>query len=385
MVSIEFWLFAAMILSISGYGFYWLGIRRQLVRPNRSSWLIWSAVTTIEALTYQALNEGLAQNIVFFVSAASCLFITLAIWRQSAWQRPSDAELICIAIALGALIIWFGFQSQFWAHVLVVAAVPVSFLPTWISAWQDKRRELSPAWGLWALGDFATLMLILSGPRQTGTDLPYIIIELVCHASIWLMIGLASINPLRSLGVPVQKFLVRDVDKNTRSPFRVAPSSLGKAVYATRAFAIGSTLMEFTGPRYHASEVHSNRWGEDDRFVQIDVDHYMGPSGGLDDLVNHSCHPNAGLRFTNEGVFLIAIRPIQQGDEVCWDYSTTLSNTSFYMRCQCGAPQCRQVIGDFAFLEPDLQERYRALNLVPTYLRNAMVETVAEQGQTLAA
>jgi hypothetical protein len=385
MLSKEFWLFAAMFLSISGYGLYWLGIHRQLVRPNRSSWLIWSAVTTIEALTYQALNEGLAQNIVFFVAAASCLFITLAIWRQSAWQRPSDAELICIAIALCALVIWFGFQSRFWAHILVVAAVPVSFLPTWISAWQDKRRELSPAWGLWALGDFATLMLILSGPSQHGTDLPYIVIELICHASIWLMIGLGSINPLRSLGVPVQDFLVRDVDKKKGNPFRVAQSSLGKAVYATQAFPAGATLMEFTGPRYHGSEIHSNRWGEDDRFVQIDIDHYMGPSGGLDDLVNHSCNPNAGLRFSEDGVFLIAIRPIQSGDEVCWDYSTTLSNTSFYMHCQCGASECRHVIGDFAFLEPELQDHYRALNLVPTYLRDAVASTSAPHGQTLAA
>jgi SET domain len=385
MVSIEFWLFAAMILSISGYAFYWLGIRRQLVRPNRSSWLIWSAVTTIEALTYQAVNEGLTQNIVFFISAASCLFITLAIWRQSAWQRPSDAELICIGIALASLIIWIGFQSQFWAHILVVAAVPVSFLPTWISAWQDKRRELSPAWGLWALGDFATLMLILSGPRLGGTDLPYIIVELVCHASIWLMIGLSSINPLRSLGIPIQAFLVRDVDKSKGNPFRVGETKLGKAVYAARSFPTGAKLMEFTGPRYHASEIHSNRWGEDDRFVQIDVDHYMGPSGGLDDLVNHSCYPNAGLRFTDEGVFLIAIRPIQSGDEVCWDYSTTLSNTSFYMPCQCGTPDCRDVIGDFAFLEPDLQDRYRAMNVVPDYLMKQAEKPIAVQSQSLAA
>jgi SET domain len=385
MVSKEFWLFAAMILSISGYGFYWLGIRRQLIKPNRSSWLIWSAVTTVEALTYQALNEGLAQNIIFFVAAASCLFITLAIWRQSAWQRPSNAETFCIAVALGSLIIWFGFQSQFWAHMLVVLAVPISFLPTWISALHDKRRELSPAWGLWALGDFATLMLIVSGPRSHGTDLPYIVVELICHASIWFIIGLFSINPFQSLGVPFRNFLVRGVDKTDRNPFRVAESSLGKAVYAARPFPAGATLMEFTGPRYHASEIHSNRWGEDDRFVQIDLDHYMGPSGGLDDLVNHSCHPNAGLRFSQDGVTLIAIKPIQLGDEICWDYSTTLSNTQFYMRCQCGASECRGVIGDFAFLEPDLQERYRALNLVPDYLRDAAAGESVLQGQTLAA
>jgi hypothetical protein len=83
-----FLLTLAMSLTILAYGCYWWGIRRQLIRPNRSSWLIWSAVTTVEALTYQAVNEGLLQNIIFFMNAASCLFITFAVWRQSAWQRP---------------------------------------------------------------------------------------------------------------------------------------------------------------------------------------------------------------------------------------------------------------------------------------------------------
>jgi SET domain len=384
MVGVEFWLIAAMVLNVLGYGLYWLGIRQQLVKPNRSSWLIWSAVTTVEALTYQALNQGMAQNIVFFVAAASCLFITLAIWRQSAWQRPSDAELLCIAIAAASLIIWFGFQSSFWAHVLIVAAVPVSFLPTWISASQDHRRELSPGWGLWTLADFSTLMVIISASDTHGADLPYIIVELICHASVWLMIGLSSINPLRSFGIPVRNFLIRDVDKRKANPFRIAESNLGKAVFATQAFPVDAALMEFIGPRYHASEIHSNRKGAGDRFVQIDLDHYMGPSGGLDDLVNHSCNPNAGLRFTPEGVFLVAIRSIQRGEEICWDYSTTLSNTTFYMHCRCGTPHCRHVIGDFVFLEPELQQRYRDLNLVPAYLRDAPASRIVSD-QTLAA
>jgi SET domain len=384
MVGIEFWLLAAMALNIVGYGLYWLGIRRQLVKPNRSSWLIWSAVTTVEALTYQALNQGMAQNIIFFVAAASCLCITLAIWRQSAWQRPSDAELVCIAIATASLIIWFGFQSSFWAHVVVVAAVPVSFLPTWISAWQDHRRELSPGWGLWTLADFSTLMVILSSSDTHGADLPYIMVELACHASVWLMIGLSSINPLRLLQAPVGDFLFRKTDERKRRPFRVGESNLGKAVFATQAFPAEAILMEFTGPRYHASEIHSDKKGAGDRFVQIDLDHYMGPSGGLDDLINHSCSPNAGLRFTPDGVFLVAIRAIQMGEEICWDYSTTLSNTTFYMHCHCGTPQCRSVIGDFVFLEPELKQRYRNLNMVPAYLRDAQFDQ-AQQTQILAA
>ncbi|WP_156442853.1 SET domain-containing protein-lysine N-methyltransferase, partial [Sphingomonas sp. CCH9-H8] len=96
---------------------------------------------------------------------------------------------------------------------------------------------------------------------------------------------------------------------------------------------------------------------------------YMGPSGQLDDLVNHSCDPNAGLRFTDDGVILVALRDIVSGEEISWDYSTTLAQSNWHMICQCRSPECRRVIGNFDTLSPDRQEFFRARNLVAPYLR----------------
>ncbi len=380
-----FWLGLSMILTVGAYGFYWWGIKKQLVRPNRSSWLIWSAVTTIEALTYQAVNEGLLQNIVFFMNAASCLFITFAVWRQSSWQRPSLPEYVCMALSLAAMILWFGFQAELWAHLIVVAAVPLGFLPTWFSAWQDKRSEMSPAWGLWTLADFSTLILITQTRTGDGMDLPYILIELACHAIVWVIIGMSSINPMRSVGVTTGSFRIRDVDKSGDNPFRVSENKSGKAVYATRSFPVGAVLMHFTGQRYHVSEILAHRDGEDDRFVQIGLETYMGPSGDIDDLVNHSCDPNGGLQFIGDDIVLVAIKPVQVGDELCWDYSTTSSSSAFWMRCMCGSQSCRGVIGDFEFLEADLQRSYRARGLVPPYLQADDAVLTPLGSQNLAA
>ncbi len=363
------WLFIAMGLTIVAYGFYWWGIRRQLVRPNRSSWLIWSAVTTVEALTYQAVNEGLLQNIVFFMNAASCLFITFAVWRQSAWQKPSNSELFCMALAAASLILWLGFHEQTWAHILVVAAVPVGFLPTWYSALEDRRRELSPAWGFWSLADFSTLMVVMSSGRAHGMDLPYILIEFVCHAIVWLIIGLGTINPWSALQVLGGKKEKGNSDAQGGGQFIVGKNNAGKAVYANRPFPTGAKLIRFSGPIYHKSEIFVHRTGEDDRFFQVGPDEYMGPSGDIDDIVNHSCRPNAGLRFAEKEIFLVALRPIQTGEEICWDYSTTSSSSTFYMKCLCAVPECRGIIGDFEFLEPELQDQYRQLELVPPYLQ----------------
>jgi hypothetical protein len=369
-LGLDIWFLLAVGFSFSGYAVYLSGLRRQQVQPNRASWLIWSAATGLEALTYAAVNPGAPQGWVFAISAVACAAVTLGIWRRSSWAPPSDSESFCIAVCMIALVVWLVFREAFWAHMLVIAAVPVSFWPTWASAWRDRSRERSPAWGLWTIGDLATLLVTVRGATQPGfAELAYVVVEFMCHASVWCMIGLATINPMRSLGVRRTRMFALDRHRPAPDAFRVGENHLGKAVYAATAFREGDLLLEFTGRRFRADQVPSLMRGRGDRFVQVTPDHYMGPSGRIDDLVNHSCAPNGGLRFTEDGVFLVAIRAIAPGDEISWDYSTTLRESNWHMICQCRAPECRRVIGNFDSLDADRQEWFRARNLVAPYLR----------------
>jgi hypothetical protein len=371
---IDAWFLVAMLCSLGGYGAYLMGLKRHLVQPNRASWLIWSAGTAVEAATYRALNPHAVQSWVFLLAAAACIVVTLAIWRRSAWEKPSTAEAACMAANFVALAIWLAFRETFWAHMLIVAVVPLGFWPTWTSVWQDRTRERSPAWGLWTVADLATLLVathvsVSGGPARVG-EYAYILAELLCHASVWFMIGLATINPLRSLGFRGGRFHVLDAYAPAENLFAVGETHLGKAVYAAAGFAEGAEIVRFTGRRFRADKVPGMLHGARDRFVQVTPDHYMGPSGRIDDLINHSCAPNAGLRFTDDAVTLIAIRTIAPGEEITWDYSTTLSASDWYMVCQCRSADCRRVIDNFDTLPPDRQAWFRARGLVAPYLRS---------------
>jgi hypothetical protein len=274
-----------------------------------------------------------------------------------------------MAASLGAIALWLAFHETFWAHMLVVAAVPISFWPTWASVWEDPARERSPAWGLWTLGDLATLIVVAnSGATQVG-EYAYILVELLAHGSVWLMVGLASLNPARSLGLRGGPFYILDAYRPRPNPFAVGESHLGKAVFAAQNFAQGDTLLRFAGRRVR--HVPLDAQGSRDRFVQVGDGEYLGPSGRVDDLVNHSCDPNAGLRFQDRGVFLIAIRPIARGEEVTWDYSTTLRDSAWRMPCDCRSAQCRGMIGDFATLPDARRAWFVERDLVAPYLRKA--------------
>ena len=363
------WFIVAIAAAFLGYLIYLAGLQRRLVEPNRASWLIWGATASVEAITYAAVNPGTPQSVVFLLSAAACLTIAVVLWRRARWTMPDLVESVCMGAALIAIPLWLVFREAFWAHMLVVAAVPVSFWPTWRSVWADRARERSPAWGLWSLGDLATLILTLRGGGQGVGEYAYILVELGCHASVWLMVGLTTINPLRSFGWREGRLRVLDAYAPAVNPFAVRETHLGKAVFAAQPFHAGEPIVAFGGRRLPAHRLPRRMRGRADRFVQVARDAWLGPSGAIDDLINHSCAPNAGLRFDGETPVLIAIRTITEGEEISWDYSTTLTDDDWSMRCACGAPDCRGTIGSFHRLPPARREFYLARNLVAPYLR----------------
>ena len=143
---------------------------------------------------------------------------------------------------------------------------------------------------------------------------------------------------------------------------------LGKTVVALRNFRNGEEIMEFSGPQVKAEEIPALQKPEDDRYLQIGRDLYLGASGGFDDFFNHSCCPNAGLVEKDERFFLTAIEEIPAGEEILWDYSTYMDERDWEMGCLCGEKICRGVIRDFCFLPEALRNKYLHLGIVPKFI-----------------
>jgi len=146
------------------------------------------------------------------------------------------------------------------------------------------------------------------------------------------------------------------------------PSTNGLGVFTLDAIRAGSWVMEYRGRIVSAAELPVPYDATDDRYVQVGRDAYLGPSGGFDDYVNHSCDPTCWLRITADHFALFALRDIAAGEELAFDYSTTMSGDDWTMPCACASALCRGTVSEFATLSAVTQRRYLALGIVPAYV-----------------
>ena len=154
--------------------------------------------------------------------------------------------------------------------------------------------------------------------------------------------------------------------------YTVGENHLGKAVYAARDYKKGGVIVMFEGPIVYKKDLPKDLTGRNDRYVQISLTKFIGPSNTIDDYINHSCNPNAGLAFTDFGILLVAIRPIKKGEEITWDYSTTIYKHHWQMKCDCRTKKCRGTVKDFMSLPLSLKNKYLKLDVLPPYIVKAL-------------
>ena len=110
--------------------------------------------------------------------------------------------------------------------------------------------------------------------------------------------------------------------------------------------------------------------------LQIEEDLFLTSKGTLADYVNHSCDPNAGMYGAT---MLAAMRDIEPGEEVCWDYAMSDGSPYDEFECTCQAPNCRHKVTGGDWRIPALWERYAGY--FSPYLQRRIDRLRAEQEQ----
>lgn len=167
-----------------------------------------------------------------------------------------------------------------------------------------------------------------------------------------------------------------------KSKFEIKKSIIdGKGAFAIESIKKGEIICYMNGEEISISELKRRyEKGEekssdplqvgDDRYIDLDEPYLY---------FNHSCDPNAVIIRFNE---LVAIKDIEVGQEIIYDYSLTewseeeswRDYEDWVIECKCQSPLCRKRIVEFPFLPKDIQGK----NIERGNVRNFIVKKYKE-------
>jgi hypothetical protein len=137
-------------------------------------------------------------------------------------------------------------------------------------------------------------------------------------------------------------------------PFEIRNSPVhGMGAFATRRIKKGTRIAEYLGERITHAEA-DRRYEDcdvnDNHTFLFVVDKRTVIDAGVDGsdarFIKHACDPNCESEIEDRRVFIDAIRDIEAGDELNYDYQIGREmgdppNVDEIYACRCGSPKCR--------------------------------------------
>jgi uncharacterized protein len=139
--------------------------------------------------------------------------------------------------------------------------------------------------------------------------------------------------------------------------FEVRNSKIhGRGVFALRRIRKGTTIIEYLGDIITNDEADTRYEDKGPRdnhtfLFTVDSKHVIdaGRNGNEARFINHGCDPNCQSTTEKKRIFIEAIRTIQPGEELAYDYQIQRDDddppdVDQIFACRCGAKKCRGVM-----------------------------------------
>lgn len=148
----------------------------------------------------------------------------------------------------------------------------------------------------------------------------------------------------------------------------------GKGLFAKQNIKKGEIVFIMKGKMIKMTARNKDEILALPNIVGVDKDTWIDPIEPYV-FINHCCDPTTSVRGR---VTFVALKNIRKGEEVTFDYSIS-EDTSWSMKCACGAKDCRKIIRGTRHLPVSFFKKY--CPIFPTYFKNLYLKQCEEMAE----
>ncbi len=159
----------------------------------------------------------------------------------------------------------------------------------------------------------------------------------------------------------------RTISNHEIAEVRQKLSNEQNALFALRSYQPGEVIADFSAGTISAEPTYLT--------VQVGVKKHITLQPEFLQYINHSCSPN--VFFDTSAMQLVALKELQEEDELTFFYPSTEWKMTQSFNCYCGSSACIGDIQGAAYLSKHIQERYRFTDFIQQQLAKRAARKVA--------
>jgi hypothetical protein len=153
----------AGITQLYGYWLYNKEIDKGTIKPNATSWGLWSFGNVIATWSYLELIDDLAKGILPLLCACASVATFLRALLKDKFERPDRESLLIAVVDLEVIGFWLLTESKTITNLFVQIDAIISFAPLIRDVWKNPDHERAGPWFVWCLAyTFQFTAVILS-------------------------------------------------------------------------------------------------------------------------------------------------------------------------------------------------------------------------------
>jgi len=146
----------SIIISLSGYVYYYYSVFKGKCRPHAFTWLIWAIIVFIAFLAQYSTNGGVGAFPTLLISLL-CLGAAILGWFFGE-KNIKTIDYIFLISAFFTLPLWYFTNSPLWSVVALVIIDAIGFLPTIRKSFSKPQEENIYTFTMMATSNIFTAM-----------------------------------------------------------------------------------------------------------------------------------------------------------------------------------------------------------------------------------